>query len=94
MTGEGLPGVLRGADVLVDVSNSPSFAVDDVMEFFQRSTGNLVRATCEARAGFRVSAGEGGAGEADPGPAIVRVASRTLRRLRGSPLTSYESCPS
>lgn len=47
VTGEGLADVLRGADVVVDVSNSPSFAPDDVMEFFTTSTRNIVR---EARA--------------------------------------------
>jgi uncharacterized protein YbjT (DUF2867 family) len=44
ITGEGLANVLRGADALVDVSNSPSFADDDVMKFFRTSTGNLVEA--------------------------------------------------
>ena len=44
ITGEGLKEVLQGADVLIDVSNSPSFADDDVLEFFRTSTGNLVEA--------------------------------------------------
>ncbi|GAA3529286.1 NAD(P)H-binding protein [Amycolatopsis ultiminotia] len=48
VTGEGLEDVVRGADVLVDVANSPSFADDDVLEFFRRSTGNLVRAARNA----------------------------------------------
>ncbi|GAA3604736.1 NAD(P)H-binding protein [Kineosporia mesophila] len=42
LTGEGL--VLEGADVVVDVSNSPSFADDDVMSFFTTSTGVLLEA--------------------------------------------------
>lgn len=49
LTGEGLAEVLVGADTVVDVSNSPSFAPDDVMEFFTTSTGNLLEA--EAAAG-------------------------------------------
>jgi len=49
LTGEGLAEVLKGAAVVVDVSNSPSFADGPVMEFFKTSTGNLL--TYEAAAG-------------------------------------------
>ncbi|GHH60996.1 uncharacterized protein YbjT (DUF2867 family) [Streptomyces umbrinus] len=48
LTGEGLAEVLKGASVVVDVSNSPSFADDDVMEFFRTSTTNLLKAEREA----------------------------------------------
>src|SRR4051794_21930797 len=51
LTGEGLPEVLAGADVVVDVSNSPSFEDQAVLEFFERSTGNLLAA--EASAGVK-----------------------------------------
>jgi uncharacterized protein YbjT (DUF2867 family) len=44
LTGEGLATALAGADVVVDVTNSPSFADDAVMEFFRTSTGNLLAA--------------------------------------------------
>jgi uncharacterized protein YbjT (DUF2867 family) len=44
LTGEGLSEVLAGAQVVVDVSNSPSFADDDVMHFFTTSTSNLLAA--------------------------------------------------
>lgn len=44
ISGEGLKEVLQGADVVIDVSNSPSFADDDVLEFFLTSTGNLLEA--------------------------------------------------
>ncbi|MFH9090110.1 SDR family oxidoreductase [Streptomyces sp. NPDC017673] len=44
LTGEGLDEVLQGAQVVVDVSNSPSFADDDVMEFFRTSTSNVLKA--------------------------------------------------
>jgi uncharacterized protein YbjT (DUF2867 family) len=43
LTGEGLAEVLRGASVVVDVSNSPSFAETAVMEFFTTSTRNLLK---------------------------------------------------
>ncbi|GAB3634301.1 SDR family oxidoreductase [Microbacterium shaanxiense] len=49
LTGEGLTEVLTGANTVVDVSNSPSFAPDDVLEFFTTSTRNLLEA--EAAAG-------------------------------------------
>src|SRR3954470_22957166 len=49
LTGEGLEEVLKGAQVVVDVSNSPSFADAPVMEFFTTSTRNLL--TYEAAAG-------------------------------------------
>ncbi|KND37299.1 SDR family oxidoreductase [Streptomyces acidiscabies] len=48
LTGEGLAEVLTGASVVVDVSNSPSFADDDVMEFFRTSTTNLLKAEADA----------------------------------------------
>jgi uncharacterized protein YbjT (DUF2867 family) len=41
LTGEGLAEALTGADVVVDVSNSPSFDDDPAMEFFTKSTANL-----------------------------------------------------
>ncbi|SDN75385.1 SDR family oxidoreductase [Streptomyces wuyuanensis] len=48
LTGEGLAEVLRDASVVADVSNSPSFADDAVMEFFRTSTTNLLNAEAEA----------------------------------------------
>lgn len=48
ITGEGLADVLVGANVVVDVSNSPSFADADVLEFFTTSTTNLLAAEREA----------------------------------------------
>ena len=44
LTGEGLREVLDGADVVVVVSNSPSFEDAAVLEFFETSTGNLLAA--------------------------------------------------
>jgi uncharacterized protein YbjT (DUF2867 family) len=47
ITGEGLRAALSGANVVVDVSNSPSFADDAVMTFFDTSTRNLLVAESE-----------------------------------------------
>ena len=49
LTGDGLAEVLEMAQVVVDVSNSPSFADAAVLEFFETSTRNLL--TYEAAAG-------------------------------------------
>ena len=38
LTGEGLAEVLKGASVVVDVSNSPSWEDAAVMNFFETST--------------------------------------------------------
>lgn len=48
LTGEGLAEVIAGARTVVDVSNSPSFAAEDVLEFFTTSTRNLLAAEAEA----------------------------------------------
>ena len=51
LTGEGLAEVLKGASVVVDVSNSPSFEDAAVLKFFETSTRNLL--TYEAAAGVK-----------------------------------------
>lgn len=48
LTGEGLAEVLNGAQVVVDVSNSPSFEEQAATEFFKTSTTNLLKAEAEA----------------------------------------------
>jgi uncharacterized protein YbjT (DUF2867 family) len=55
LTGEGLPEVLEGADVVIDVSNSPSFEDAAVLEFFETSTGNLLAAEAAAGVGHHVA---------------------------------------
>lgn len=51
LTGEGLDAALAGAEVVVDVANSPSFEAQAVMDFFLTSGRNL--AAAEARAGVK-----------------------------------------
>src|SRR5689334_22475267 len=51
LTGEGLAEALSGAQIVVDVANSPSFENDAVMKFFRTSGSNLLAA--EAKAGVR-----------------------------------------
>ena len=47
-TGEGVKAALAKADVVVDVSNSPSFADEAVLKFFEASAKNLTRAARDA----------------------------------------------
>ncbi|MFN7932707.1 MAG: SDR family oxidoreductase [Bryobacteraceae bacterium] len=49
LTGDGLAKAVEGAQVIVDVSNSPSFEDNAVMQFFQTSTTNLIRAATDSR---------------------------------------------
>lgn len=42
VTGEGLAAALTGAQVIVDVSNAPSWEDNAVLEFFEKSTRNLL----------------------------------------------------
>jgi uncharacterized protein YbjT (DUF2867 family) len=55
LTGEGLADALAGASVVIDVSNSPSFERDAVMNFFATSTRNLLAAEAEAGVGHHVA---------------------------------------
>jgi uncharacterized protein YbjT (DUF2867 family) len=48
LTGEGLAEVLKGASVVVDVSNSPSWEDAAVLKFFETSTGNLLKYGADA----------------------------------------------
>jgi uncharacterized protein YbjT (DUF2867 family) len=55
ITGEGLAKALTGAQVVVDVSNAPSWEDKDVLEFFQTSGRNLSAAEATAGVGHHVT---------------------------------------
>jgi len=55
LTGEGLADVLTDAQVVVDVSNSPSFEEREVLNFFTTSTTNLLSAATAAGVGHYVA---------------------------------------
>jgi uncharacterized protein YbjT (DUF2867 family) len=55
LTGAGLTEALAGADVVVDVSNSPSFEDTAVLEFFETSTRNILEAEAAAGVGHHVA---------------------------------------
>jgi len=88
MTGEGVAEALEGAQVVIDVSNSPSFAPDDVMTFFETSTGNLLAAEREAGVGHHVALSiVGSDGLPDSGYMRAKVAQERLIRDGGVPFT-------
>ena len=53
LSGRGLPGALKGADVVVDATNSPTFD-DASVAFFQTTSDNLRAAAAEAGVGHAV----------------------------------------
>ena len=55
LTGEGLAEALKGASVVVDVSNSPSWEDAAVLNFFESSTRNLLTHEAAARVGHHVA---------------------------------------
>jgi len=55
ITGEGLADALAGAQVVVDLANSPSFEDKAVLEFFETSGRNLLAAEAAAGVGHHVA---------------------------------------
>src|SRR4051794_20603157 len=72
LTGEGLTEAFAGADVVVDVSNSPSFEDAAVLEFFQTSSGNVLAAETAAGVGHHVALSVVGADRL-PGSGYLRA---------------------
>ena len=92
ITGEGLNEALKGADVVVDVSNSPSFEDKAVLEFFQKSTSNLL--TAEAYGGIKhhVAMSVVGADRLPKsGYLRAKMAQEELIKLSGIPYTIFRS---
>ncbi len=92
ITGEGLKEVLKDADVVVDVSNSPSFEDKAVMEFFQTSTMNLLTAATYAEVKHYVALSVVGTDRL-PGSGYLRAkfAQEELIRVSGLPYTILRS---
>ena len=55
VTGEGLADALKGASVVVDVTNSPSWEDAAVLKFFETSTRNLLAGEAAAGVGHHVA---------------------------------------
>jgi uncharacterized protein YbjT (DUF2867 family) len=86
LTGDGLADALAGADVLVDVTNSPSFDDDPVLEFFTTSATNLTAAANAAGVGHYVALSIVGVdGLPDSGYMRAKVAQEQLISASGVP---------
>ncbi|MEP7765443.1 SDR family oxidoreductase [Sanguibacter sp. 25GB23B1] len=86
LTGEGLAEVLTGADTVLDVSNSPSFADDDVMAFFTTATTTIIAAAQAAGVGHYVALSVVGAElMVDSGYQRAKVAQEKLIKASGIP---------
>jgi uncharacterized protein YbjT (DUF2867 family) len=92
LTGDGLADAVAGAAVIVDVSNSPSFADDDVMAFFTTSTRNQLAAERAAGVGHHVALSVVGADLLpDSGYLRAKVAQEQAIAAGGVPYTILRS---
>ncbi|QQB33014.1 SDR family oxidoreductase [Achromobacter deleyi] len=88
LTGQGLAEALHGAQVVVDVSNSPSFEDRAVMDFFQASGHNLLAAEAAAGVGHHVALSVVGTDRLpDSGYFRAKVAQEALIKAAGRPYT-------
>lgn len=84
LTGEGLAEALEGAQVVVDLSNSPSFAEEDVTRFFRTSTTNLLDAEAAAGVQHHVILSIVGAELVDAGYMRAKILQEDLVKASGS----------
>jgi uncharacterized protein YbjT (DUF2867 family) len=92
ITGEGLPEALAGAQVVVDVANSPSFEDTAVMKFFQTSGRNLLAAEAAAGVRHHVALSVVGADRLpDSGYLRAKVAQENLIKASGMSYTILRS---
>ena len=87
ITGEGLKGALAGAQVVIDLANSPSFEDKAVMEFFETSEHNLLPAEVAAGVGHHVALSIVGIDRTDNGYFRAKVAEEKLIVASGIPYT-------
>jgi uncharacterized protein YbjT (DUF2867 family) len=92
ITGEGLADALAGADVVVDVANSPTFEHKAVLKFFETSGRNLLPAEATAGVGHHVALSIVGTDRmADNGYFRAKVAQEKLIKASGIPYTIIRS---
>src|SRR5690242_14782404 len=83
LTGQGLAEVMKGAQVVVDVTNSPSFEDTAVMKFFETSTRNLLSAEASAGVKHHVALSIVGA-ERNPDSGYLRAKVNQERLIKNS----------
>ena len=92
LTGEGLPAALAGAQVVVDVANSPSFEDAAVMKFFQTAGRNLLAAETTAGVRHHIALSVVGADRLpNSGYLRAKVAQENLIKESGVPYTILRS---
>ena len=87
ITGEGLNEAIAGAQVVIDLANSPSFEDKAVMEFFETSEGNLLPAEAAAGVRHHVALSIVGTDRSDNGYFRAKVAQEKLITASGIPYT-------
>jgi uncharacterized protein YbjT (DUF2867 family) len=92
LTGEGLPQALAGAEVVVDVANSPSFEDTAVMNFFKTAGRNLLAAETVAGVRHHIALSIVGADRLpDSGYLRAKMAQEALIKSSGIPYTILRS---
>src|SRR5690348_1843826 len=92
VTGEGLPQALAGAQVVVDVANSPSFEDTAVMNFFKTAGHNLLAAEAVAGVQHHIALSIVGADRLpDSGYLRAKMAQEALIKSSGIPYTILRS---
>ena len=87
ITGEGLKEVLAGAQVVVDLANSPSFEDKAVLEFFETSERHLLPAEAEAGVRHHVALSIVAIDRTDNGYFRAKLAQEKLIKASGVPYT-------
>jgi uncharacterized protein YbjT (DUF2867 family) len=85
LTGAGLAEALKGAQVVVDVSNSPSFEDAAVLKFFETSTRNLLSAETKAGVKHHVALSIVGA-DRNPDSGYLRAKIAQEKLIKASPV--------
>jgi uncharacterized protein YbjT (DUF2867 family) len=91
ITGEGLKEAVAGAQVVIDLANSPSFEDKAVLEFFQTSGRNLLAAEAAAGVGHHIALSIVGTDRSDNGYFRAKVAQEKLIEASGIPYTIIRS---
>jgi uncharacterized protein YbjT (DUF2867 family) len=91
ITGEGLKEAMAGAQVVIDLTNSPSFEDRAVLEFFETSGRNLLAAEAGAGARHHVALSIVGTDRSDNGYFRAKVAQEKLIEASGIPYTIIRS---
>jgi uncharacterized protein YbjT (DUF2867 family) len=87
LTGEGLKEVLAGAQVVIDLANSPSFEDKAVLEFFETSERHLLPAEASAGVRHHVALSIVAIDRTDNGYFRAKVAQEKLIEASGVPYT-------